>query len=105
MQREPRVIGAEVTDPTPFAVRVDLEFDEPMNMAQVPGDVNVEMASDLWTGWMAFIGWTDATHARYGAVMPWPPTWATVQLKVRDVHLKDMDGLICLLSEAITIFP
>lgn len=105
VQREPRVIGAAVTDPTMFNVRVDLEFDEPMDTGLTPGNVNVELDSDMGTWWMFFVSWTDATHARYGLAVPWPPAWATVQLKVSDPNLQDLDGLVCLTSDTIPIHP
>lgn len=103
--REPRVIGAVVTDPTMFNVRIDLEFDKPMNVAQTPGDINVELVTDGGNWWMSFVSWTDATHARYGINIPWPPAWGTVQLKVSDIHLKDVQGNTCLLSNPIAVFP
>jgi hypothetical protein len=103
--REPQVIDAEVTDPTMFNIRIDLEFDEPMDVGLTPGDTKVELVTDGGNWWMPFDSWTDATHARYSQTIPWPPAWGTVQLKVSDPNLKDLDGNICLTSEAISVHP
>lgn len=103
--REPQVIGAEVTDGTPFNVRVDLEFDEPMNQLLTPADSNVELVYNGTPAWLSFDSWTDATHARYGIALPWPPPNATVQLKVTDPNLQDLDGLVCITSDPIVIVP
>lgn len=98
-------MGAEVTDPTAFAARIDLEFDEPMNQLLVPGDINVELVFDANPFWCPFDSWTDATHARYQFNMPWPPTDGTIQLKVSDSNLQDLDGNVCLTSDPIVIVP
>lgn len=103
--RSPTVIGAAVTAPIPFAVNIDLEFSEAMNVALTPGNVNVELIADAVPGWMTFVSWTDATHARYSAAIAWPPAAATVQLKVHDTQLQNLIGGICHTSDLFVLLP
>lgn len=101
----PIVIGAAITAAIPFNVEVDLEFSEAMNIALVPGNVNVEMVADAIPSWGVFNSWTDPTHAKYVFAIAWPPAAATVQLKVLDPNLKNLAGGICRLSDPIVIVP
>ncbi len=105
VQPSPEVIGAEVTDGTPFNVKIDLEFSKPMNTALTPGNVNVELVYDGNPSWLTFNSWADTTHARYRYAMAWPPTNATVQLKVVDPELRDVLNAVCETSEAFVIVP
>lgn len=103
--RSPRVIGAAVIAPIPFAVTIDLEFDAPMNTALVPGDVNVEIVNLIIPAWLEFASWTDATHARYLYAGAWPPATSTVQLKVLDPDLQSAEGAECFTSGIFQLLP
>lgn len=105
VQSSPEVIGAMVTDGTPFNVMIDLEFSKPMNTALTPGNVNVELIFDAGPSWLTFNSWTDATHARYRYAMFWPPANATVQLKVVDPEIRDVLNAVCKVSEVFVIVP
>lgn len=91
--------------PIPFAVFIDIEFDEPMNQTLTPGDINVEIVADAVPSFLAFDSWTDATHARYSYPAAWPPAAATIQLKVHDSQIRNLDGGDCFTSEKFVIVP
>lgn len=101
----PHVIGAAVILPVPWEVLIDLEFSEVMQTGLTPGDVNVELVADGNPFWGAFEKWQDNTHCRYKFNVMWPPTNATVQLKVLDPNLKNLAGGICELSDPIVVVP
>lgn len=105
VQPSPIVIGAVVISPLPFNVMIDLEFSRIMDTGKVPGNVNVEIVVDGNPSWLTFNSWTDATHARYRYAMAWPPTTATVQLKVSDPNLTDLLNAPCLVSDIFVILP
>ena len=105
MPFRPHVIGAAITGAVPLDVGIALEFSEIMQTGLTPGDINVELIADGNPFLGTFEHWDSNTVADYRFAAAWPPANATVQLKVLDPNLKNVEGGISKLSDPIVIVP